>query len=285
AGILILEGDAGTGKNVLVDIFSHFTNRETMTFSCNFQTEKEDLTYAFHFDPKKGTYAVDSRLIEMLQTPGSVIVLDEINTLPPGVTKMLNPLLDYRRTLYLPDGREVKAHDSVVIVGTMNPQHYLGVKALSQEVISRSRVMNVDYPAEKRADGTWAPYEAEMLAKAFPRLQNFTHEEFERAWDFAINQKLDNEGDKLLDEATQADLKRLHRIVRSANRVREAYRAFHGGTSTDPLEFVFSIREGTQIASELRYQEDALRAIQDVVLPKIADPQEKKRVKTILENI
>jgi len=64
--ILILEGEAGTGKNVMVDMFAHFTNRETYTFSCNFQTEKEDITFAFKFDPGKGTYNVDSRLIEML---------------------------------------------------------------------------------------------------------------------------------------------------------------------------------------------------------------------------
>jgi MoxR-like ATPase len=130
-------------------MFSHFTNRETFTFSCNFQSEKEDITYAFKFDPNKGTYQIDSSFIEMLQTPGAVVVLDEINTLPPGVAKMLNPLLDYRRTLYLPDGREIKAHPSVLIIGTMNPQNYLGVKPLSQEVKSRARILYVDYPPEK----------------------------------------------------------------------------------------------------------------------------------------
>ena len=56
-GILILEGEAGTGKNVLWDIFCHYTNREMLTFSCNDQSEKEDFTYRFGMTRFAGLFA------------------------------------------------------------------------------------------------------------------------------------------------------------------------------------------------------------------------------------
>jgi len=43
-----------------------------------------------------------------------------------------------------------KADPTVLIVGTMNPQHYLGVKPIAQEVKSRARIKFVEYPPEKR---------------------------------------------------------------------------------------------------------------------------------------
>ncbi len=284
SGILILEGEAGTGKNIMIDMFAHFTNRETFTFSCNFQSEKEDITYAFKFDPNRGTYQVDSRLIQMLQTPGSVIILDEINTLPPGVSKMLNPLLDYRRTLFLPDGREIKAHPSVLIVGAMNPQNYLGVKPLSQEVKSRSRILSIVYPPEK-VGNKFAPYEAEILAKYVESLRGVTQEEFQKMWDYVVNNDLSNGADKLLNTERKDSIKKLQHIIKTANKIREAYRAFRTGKSNDIIEFVFSLRESVAITSELNHTKDVTQAIKDVVLPKIGDPSEKAKIQTIIENV
>lgn len=284
-GILILEGEAGTGKNVLIDMFAHFTNRETFTFSCNFQTEKEDITYAFRFEPGKGTYTVDSRLVEMLQTPGAIVVLDEINTLPPGVTKMLNPLLDYRRSLHLADGRVIKAHPSVLIVGAMNPQHYLGVKPLSQEVKSRARIEPIEYPPERTERGQYAPDEAMMLAKFVESLDELKQDEFARLWNYVANGDLASGGDQYKTPEREVDCKKLLHIVRTANRVREAYRAFRTGQSTDVIEFVFSQRETVEIATELSGSASVVAAIKEVVLPKISDPAERELVETIINNV
>lgn len=281
--ILIMEGEAGVGKNVLIDMFAHFTNREVFTFSCNFQTEKEDLTYAFKFEPSKGTYTVDSRLISALQTPGSVIMLDEINTLPPGVTKMLNPLFDYRRSLNLPDGRVIKAHPSVLIVGAMNPQNYLGVKPLAQEVKSRARFKPVDYPPESR-NSKFAVDEAAVLAKYVPSLAELPAEAFAALWDHAINNDKTAGGDRYATVPRVELCKKLREIVKIASRVRDAYRAFRTGTSNDPIEFVFSMRETTDIALELERQPNVKKAAQSVVLPKIGDPEERERVKVIIDN-
>lgn len=103
-GITILEGEAGTGKNVLIDVLANLSNREVVTIACNENTAKEDLTYEFYYDPAKGTYKLPSRLIEALKRPGVIVLFDEINTVKPGIVKMLNPLFDYRRKLVVNEG-------------------------------------------------------------------------------------------------------------------------------------------------------------------------------------
>jgi hypothetical protein len=282
-GMLILESDAGAGKNVLCDMFGHFTNREVHMFSCNFQTEKEDLTTAFKFDPKKGTYSLDAELLRKLQTPGAIICFDEINALPTGVTKLLNPMLDYRRALYLPDGRVIKLDPTVILLGTMNPQSYLGVKPLSPEVKSRARMMPVPYPPEK-VGNKYAPYEAEILAKQVPCLKTLKQDEFYALWNYTVNGDTVCGGDRYTNKDRELATKRILQIVKSANRVREAYNAFRSGKSTDPVTLVFSIRETIDIASELSGGSKVKDIIKEVVLPKIGGMDERDRVEVIIDN-
>ena len=107
-GILILQGEAGTGKNVIADMFGNLTNREIITIACNENTTKEDMQFEFQYDPGRGTYKLPSKLVEALQTPGSVIVFDEINALKPGIAKLLNSLFDYRRRVFLSCPQKVR---------------------------------------------------------------------------------------------------------------------------------------------------------------------------------
>lgn len=211
-------------------------------------------------------------------------MLDEINTLPPGVAKMLNPLLDYRRCLYLPDGRVIKAHSSVIILGTMNPQHYIGVKPLSQEVKSRARVLFVDYPPTMR-DRKYAYDEALILSRYIDSLCDLSDAEFLIVWDYAVNNDAGNGGDKYITPERAQDCAKLLVIIRSAQKIREAYRAFRTGESAEPIEFVFSMRETIDIATELIDNDNVKDAIKDVILPKVSDHLERKALNTIIDNV
>ncbi|MDD5213886.1 MAG: AAA family ATPase, partial [Candidatus Gracilibacteria bacterium] len=145
-GIGILEGEAGVGKNVLVDIFAHYTHRPVFVFPCNKRASKEDLTYQWLID-ENGTYKLNSKVYEAIKTPGSILVFDEINTLPTEVIKLLNGLFDYRRTLTMPyDNEHQKAQDDVLIFGTQNPEHYDGTQKLPQDASSRANKVYIDYP-------------------------------------------------------------------------------------------------------------------------------------------
>lgn len=145
-GIGILEGEAWVWKNVLVDIFAHYTHRPVFIFPCNKRASKEDLTYQWLID-EQGTYKLNSKVYEAIKTPWAILVFDEINTLPTEVIKLLNGLFDYRRTLTMPyDNEHQKAHDDVLIFGTQNPEHYDGTQKLPQDAASRANKVYIDYP-------------------------------------------------------------------------------------------------------------------------------------------
>jgi hypothetical protein len=281
-GIVILEGEAGTGKNVLIDLLAHLAKHERFLFACNYQTQKEDFTYEYAFSPQKGTYRVSAKLLEKLVTPYGFNAFDEINTLPPGVLKMLNPLLDERRTLFLADGREVSMDPTSYLVGFMNPRHYIGTQELSPEIVSRATFVPIAYPPLKRKVGgeeRFAPDEALILSRSVRELASLSPDEFERAWDIVINGMGRESG---LSTDQNRLLKGLHTIVKVANAVRTQYTNFQTNQSTQQMDFVFCLRTGASICRRLRPETDVVAAIKEVVLPKASSHDTRRNLELLI---
>jgi len=291
-GILILQGEAGTGKNVLVDMLANLSNREVIQIACNENTVKEDLTYEFYFD-EKGTYKLPSRLVEGIQTPGTIILLDEINALKPGIAKMMNSLFDYRRRIYLPEGgkeREIITDPTVLFVATMNPQNYGGVKPLSPEVKSRSRVVDIDYAPFEEMRGGRTRYrsdEAEMLAGYMEKLGELKQNELKLVWDHVINRDTTNGADRILqgDPTIEQDIRRIYDVIRVANRLRDMYAAYQTGDSNEPMDFPTSLREVTDIVMEMNHRQGVKPIIKRVIIPKIDDRRQKKLVEQTIDAV
>jgi hypothetical protein len=283
-GMAILEGEAGTGKNMLIDMFAHYTNREIIMFPCGAKTDKEDLTRFYEFDPVRGTYRLNSRVVEAIMTPGAILLLDEINALPPEVAKMLNALLDYRRSIFLAEGgkfgkkKGIKAHEEALIVGTMNPQNYAGVQKLSSEVLDRCRVIRVDYPPLKDAEGNYSVDEVLIYRKDIPALNRFTRQQFIDMWNAVINNGNRASVDALLDSNTEKILRDLKILVVTANKFRQAYMDYKLGREMEEMDFVFSLRGGCDIVQEYAMGTSMKEAIREVVLPKIWDEKTRIRV-------
>ena len=146
--ILILEWEAWVWKNVIIDIFAHFTNRPVFVFSCGKRTDVQDLTYLWILD-ENGSKKLNSKVVEAIHTPNAILVFDEINTLDPGIQKRLNGLFDGRKALVVDEAwdrkRTEKAEKSVLFFGTMNPQGYSGTQPLAQDVRSRAHFIYHDY--------------------------------------------------------------------------------------------------------------------------------------------
>lgn len=289
-GLTILEGEAGTGKNVLIDVLSNLANREVVTIACNENTAKEDLTYEFYYDPVKGTYKLPSRLIEALKRPGVVILFDEINTVKPGIVKMLNPLFDYRRKLVVNEGgvqQEVVADPTVVLVGTMNPQDYAGVDKLAETILSRADIIEVGYPPFEEMQGGRTRYrsdEAEMLYSYVHVLESLKQREFKLAWDYVVNRDTTNGADRLLQATPnlEKDVRRLYDGIRVANRLREMYQNYQVGASNEPMDFTTSLREMVNIALRMNHAQNVKDVAKRVILPKIGDRRQRVMVdKTI----
>jgi hypothetical protein len=281
-GIVILEGEAGTGKNVLIDLLAHLSKHERFLFACNFQTQKEDFTYEYAFSPQKGTYRVNAKLLEKIITPYGFVAFDEVNTLPPGVLKMLNPLLDERRTLFLADGREVSMDPTSYLVGFMNPRHYIGTQELSPEIVSRATFVSISYPPLKRKVGAkemFAPDEALMLSRSVRELGSDGPEEFEKAWDILINGEQGSSG---LSADQERLMKGLHTVVKVANAVRTQYTNFQTNQSTQQMDFVFCLRTGASICRRLRPETDVVAAIKEVVLPKASSHDTRRNLELLI---
>jgi len=291
-GITILHGEAGTGKNVLIDMLANLSNHEEVTVSCNENTVKEDLTYEFHYDPNRGTFRLPSRLIEGIQTPGTIIVLDEINTLRPGVAKLLNPLLDYRRRVFLTEGgkeREIAVDPTVLFVATMNPQNYLAVKKLSPEIKSRARVVDMDYPpfVENQGRNIYRSDEAEVLAAYSEPLMRLTPEEFKKIWDSMYAKKSNGDADLLIagDKNIEVAVRNIYDILRVADSLRRVYQSYQMGEGSTALDFPFGLREGIDIVIEMGTDSKPKDVIRQVIVPKIDDRKQKKDVEIMINTI
>jgi len=286
-GISILEGEAGTGKNVLGDMLANLSNMELVTIPCNESTSKEDLMYDFQFDPVKGTYKLPSRLIEAIQTPGTIVFFDEINTLKPGIAKMLNSLFDYRRKIFITEGgktKEIVADPTVIFMGAMNPQNYLGVRPLSPELKSRARIVDFNYPPFEEQKGgktIYQPHEALVLSRYMDALSELKPQEFKDLWDFVVNKNQSSQGAMIAqgNPAMKAQVERMYDVLRVANKLRSMYEAYQIGESTEAMDFPTSLREMTDIVMEMNHGRDVRLAIERVILPKIDDRSQRKFVK------
>ncbi|MFN3946926.1 MAG: AAA family ATPase, partial [Aquificaceae bacterium] len=281
-GILILEGDAGVGKNFLVEVFSALTNRPLYIVPCNSKMEKEDITYLYEFDPRRGTRRVYSDLVKALQTPGAVIYFDEINTLPAGMVKLFNPLFDYRRYLALPNGEVIKAHRDVILVGGMNPQNYLGVTELPQDIKSRADIIFIDYPPFEE-EGVYNADEAIILKDYVPEFSSLSSEDFFYAWHWVVNglKVKAVEGIERLEE----HLWKLFELIKIANEIRRAYRAYQTQQSEEPVDFVFSIRDTIRCARRLNKYSRVKDLVLDTILPKVGSPLEREILRGIVERL
>ncbi len=283
-GILILEGDAGVGKNFLVEVFSYLTGRPLYIVPCNSKMEKEDITFVYEFDPRRGTRRVYSDLVKALRTPGAVIYLDEINTLPPSLVKIFNPLFDYRRYLVLSQGEVVRAHPEVVLLGGMNPQNYLGVSELPQDIKSRADVMFVDYPPFEDERGFYYPDEAIILRNYVSGLRELSKEDFTYLWYYLVNGVKTDRGMKLVTPERERKTEMLFELLRIANAIRKAYRSYQTQQSEEPVEFVFSIRDTVRCARRLEKYGDARKVVSETIIPKISSPLEREIVQSIIES-
>ncbi len=325
-GLLIMQGDAGVGKDFNIDAFGALTNYEVVNIPCRKTMDPEDLTSEFRFDPKKGTYRVPAKFAEALSKPGVIINLIEINAMPAEVTKMLNSVFDYRRTLYFtqgedPDyvelntngiGQKIEVHPDNLLIGTMNPENYIGTQPLAQEFKSRARVIEVDYqpynviekvngeyervnvetqtvPSGKSTEGFTKvrkrPDEAFILAQRAEDLRTLNKEEFTKLWNHAVNGDAVNGGDIFATPERLQAISALDLLVRIANKVRQAYRAYQRNESNDIVEFVFTQRETEEIIFDLEEfdQKSVKNAVKLVVLPKIGEYEQRQRVEQLID--
>lgn len=159
---LILKGPKGAGKTLGIEQFAADAGVPLLRQDCTDETGTRELIGSF-VDVGVYTLGVLPAAVETANEEGGcIVVLEEINTLPPSAQKILNPVADYRQAISIPKiGKvfRVKKGCRIWLLGTMNP-NYGGTYNLNEDFRSRFEFLSVGYmPTNK---------ERELLQKQFP---------------------------------------------------------------------------------------------------------------------
>lgn len=202
AGILVLKGHAGTGKDVLVSMFCNRTNRPVFTVDCSKWTTESDLAVDLQLEAPHGavqTLKVPSAVVNAIMTPGAVLYFNELNAMPEQAQIFLHSLWDEKRRMTIKEegGRVVRADPTVLFMGSMNPD-YPGT--FKPQFATRSRMveMDVHYPPlykdpEHPNTSPYSAAEALRLARELRSFADLTYEqdlkrnEFVLLWERHIN--------------------------------------------------------------------------------------------------
>ena len=146
---LLLIGDSGTGKSMLIAYLAQQTHTPLMAPSAHVEMTVENLLGSMQVVTHNTVFK--DGVIPQAMKRGYWLLLDELNSLDAGVLKALNELLDTGKLTITVAGepRLVKAHKEFRLIATMNPPDnpiYKGVEAFSFEFIDRFQtVIHLDY--------------------------------------------------------------------------------------------------------------------------------------------
>lgn len=118
-----LAGPSGTGKSTMPEQYAARTGRPFVAISFQRAIDPLDLIGSPALDGKGGEKWRDGLLTRSIRRPGTVILLDEITSAPPGLLMVLQTLLS-SRTLTLPTGERVVAAPGVVFCAADNTAGY-----------------------------------------------------------------------------------------------------------------------------------------------------------------
>jgi nitric oxide reductase NorQ protein len=165
---IMMTGPAGCGKTMAAKSLVNSLDRADYYFNLGAtQDPRSTLVGNTHFDKDKGTFFSRSLFVEAIQTPNSVILLDELSRAHPDAWNILMTVLDYgQRYLRLDeaDGSDtIKVADGVTFVATANiGNEYTSTRVMDKALMDRFTIVEMDVLNESE--------ESELLNYMFPNV-------------------------------------------------------------------------------------------------------------------
>ena len=148
----LMEGEKGVGKTMAVTEACAKTDTALVTFSGSSGTTMGDILGREHLYNGDSVFQLGVLPTAILcanksKNKRAVLYLDELNALDPEIQKMLNPVIDDRRCIYVNNERYA-LDDGVkfTIIATQNPSYYSGVNPLNEDLRSRFVGKVIEYP-------------------------------------------------------------------------------------------------------------------------------------------
>jgi len=152
----LIEGDKGIGKTMAVNEVCLQNKIPVVSFSCSSGTTIGDIIGREHLvgDNSAFKLGVLPTAIDVANYFGKgILYLDELNALEPEVQKMLNPVIDARRSIEV-NNKLFTIEKGVVfdIIATMNPSYYAGTNPLNEDLRSRFIGEVWEYPSAQQIE-------------------------------------------------------------------------------------------------------------------------------------
>ena len=147
---ILMTGPAGCGKTMAAKSLVNSLDRPDFYFNLGAtQDPRATLIGNVHFDKKKGTYFSESLFVKAIQTPNSVILLDELSRAHPDAWNILMTVLDSgQRYLRLDEsnGQEtINVAEGVTFVATANiGNEYTSTRVMDKALMDRFIIVEMD---------------------------------------------------------------------------------------------------------------------------------------------
>jgi cobaltochelatase CobS len=163
-----VEGPTGCGKTDLIRQIHAILEAPLKIVNMHGDTTVANFIGTRQADPTHGTYFQDGNLPKAMRA-GISLLVDEIDYMPPAIAAVLNPVLDGRRSLYLPETDEtIHAAPTFRVLATANTGGkgdltgvYTGTELLNTAFLDRFPI---------KLTMTYLPIQEEvnMLTQRFP---------------------------------------------------------------------------------------------------------------------
>ena len=167
---ILMTGPSGCGKTLAAKSLVNSLDRPDFYFNLGAtQDPRSTLIGNVHFDKKKGTYFSESLFVKAIQTPNSVILLDELSRAHPDAWNILMTVLDegqrYMR-LDEDDGQAtINVAEGVTFIATANiGNEYTSTRVMDKALMDRFIIVEMDVLDEDEEYG--------LLSYMFPHVND-----------------------------------------------------------------------------------------------------------------
>ena len=141
---ILMTGPSGCGKTMAAQsVHETFPNREFFNFNLGASQDPRGMLIGnTHYDNSAGTFFGEALFVKAIQTPGAIILLDELSRAHDDASNILMTVLDenqrYLRIDEMPETPTIAVAEGVVFLATANVgNEYTGTRVMDRALIDR----------------------------------------------------------------------------------------------------------------------------------------------------